>query len=132
MTASGLAVQAPPAHAEQVTPEQPVQSTVPLEAADEAAAMALAYKTRRQVLVTGLTTESTLTWAMPDGTFKAEVQSGPVRTQDENGNWVDVDLTLVSNADGRVAPRAHPRGLTLSGARTAGSTDFASLGSGDE
>lgn len=105
-------------------------SSTSLEAPDEAAAMALAYRTRKPVKVTGLTSETTQTWALPDGTFRAEMHLAPVRTKDDTGEWVDVDLTLERKPDGSIGPKAHPRGLWFSGARSASTTDLAVLGRG--
>ncbi|GAB2961254.1 hypothetical protein GCM10027280_57550 [Micromonospora polyrhachis] len=102
-----------------------------LSASDEASAMALAYRTRKPVEVSGMTSEAGRTWALPDGTFKSELHVGPERTRNEAGSWVDVDLTLERKPDGSVAPKAHPRGLSLSGARGAGADGLVSLGLGD-
>jgi hypothetical protein len=106
--------------------------TGPLQAADEASAAALAYRTRQQVEVTGMTTESTRVWARPDGTFRSEVHASPERVRTDAGTWVDVDLTLERRADGTVGPKAHPRGVVLSGARTASDGPLATLGKGAE
>jgi hypothetical protein len=104
----------------------------PLEAVDEASAQRLAYRKQRPVLVTGLTTESSQTWAQPDGTLKSKVSMTLERFRDGSGRWTDVDLRMERAADGSVAPKAHPRGLRLSGARSAGVETFADLGSGAE
>ncbi|MFI7492964.1 DNRLRE domain-containing protein [Micromonospora echinaurantiaca] len=100
-----------------------------LEAADESSAMALAYRSRKPVLVTGLTSATSMVWAQPDGTFRAEMHSSPVRVASATG-WVDVDLTLERKADGSVAPKAHPYGLWLSGARSAESDALVRVGPG--
>ncbi|MEV1329875.1 LamG-like jellyroll fold domain-containing protein [Micromonospora costi] len=102
----------------------------PLEAADEASAMALAYKSRKPVLVTGMTSPTSLVWAQPDGTFKAEMQSAPVRVRKPDGGWADVDLTLERRQDGSVAPKAHPYGLWLSGPRPDDSDALVRVGEG--
>ena len=101
-----------------------------MEAADEAAAAALAYRKNRRVLVTGIVSETTRTWALPDGTFQAEMHAAPMRTRDESGAWVDVDLTLEPKPDGSVGPKAHARGITLSGGRPEGSETLVALGRG--
>jgi len=95
------------------------------DAPDRASATRLAYRLRKPVLVTSLTSETAQTWALPDGTFKTSVALAPVRTQDTAGRWVDVDLTLVRRPDGSVAPRAQSGRLWLSGARPSGSDVFA-------
>jgi hypothetical protein len=103
-----------------------------LEASDEQSASLLAYRTRKPVTVTGLTTETSQTVALPDGSFQATMHLAPARMRDDAGEWVDVDLTLERRPDGSVAPRAHPRGLWLSGARSAGSSALAAVGYGGE
>jgi hypothetical protein len=113
----------------------PVTTTAvsePLEAADERSASLLAYRRGRPVTVTSLTTETSLTEALPDGTFRATLHMAPERMRDDAGAWVDVDLTLERGPDGGVAPRAHPGGLWLSGARGADSDAFVSTGRGQE
>ncbi|WP_433534555.1 DNRLRE domain-containing protein [Micromonospora sp. CA-249363] len=107
-----------------------VQASGPLEAADETSAMALAYKSRKPVLVTGLTSPTTLVWAQPSGTFRAEMQSAPVRVATPEGGWTDVDLTLERRADGSVAPKAHGYGLWLSGRRSADTDALVRVGDG--
>jgi hypothetical protein len=129
---TGLLVAATPAGASigpaQAAPAPPpaVQSTPAaaeqaLEAPDEAAAARLAYRTRRDVLVTGMTSETSVTYARPDGTFQSTMHLSPVRIRDQAGTWAEVDLTLERRSDGSVRPRAHPRELRLSAGRSASS-----------
>ncbi|MEV6802615.1 DNRLRE domain-containing protein [Micromonospora rifamycinica] len=94
--------------------------------------MALAYRTRQPVLVSGLTSETSRTWARPDGTFKSEMTLSPERARDSSGQWADVDLTLERKPDGTVGPKLHARGVSLSGARSAETDDLVSLGSGSQ
>ncbi|HEU4426659.1 MAG TPA: LamG-like jellyroll fold domain-containing protein [Pilimelia sp.] len=112
----------------------PMAATEPesLEAPDEESATRLAYRKRQPVLVTGLTSETSETFALPDGTLRSTVHLAPVRMKDESGDWVDVDLTLERHADGSVAPRAHPRGLRLSGSRSASSDSLVAVGHGEQ
>ncbi|MFB7686233.1 polymorphic toxin-type HINT domain-containing protein [Streptomyces sp. NPDC056140] len=89
-------------------------------------------------------TETATTWANKDGSLTTELAAGPVRFQDSaTGSWRDVDVDLVAQADGSVAAKAHPEGLTLAGkagvpahslraAQTAAATDLVTLGQGDE
>ena len=127
-------VAAPPAGSvSRVAPsgsDEPVLAGGDLVAADEASASALAFRSNRRVLVTGSTSEVSRTWAWPDGTFQAELHAAPVRVSDGSGNWVDVDLALERRPDGGVGPRAHARGVWLSGARSAGSEELVTLGVG--
>lgn len=102
-----------------------------LREATETSASALAYRTRRPVEVTGRTTETLRVWALPNGSYQAETHVAPVRALGAGGRWVDVDLELERRADGSVAPKAHPYGLTLSGPRSAEKTDFVALGASD-
>jgi concanavalin A-like lectin/glucanase superfamily protein len=129
----GLVAGLVPARAQpsQIQPSQIPVAVTAAEAPSEAAAAALAYRSRKPVLVTSLTTESTQTWAQPDGTFKLSAASAPVRTKDKTGAWVDIDLTLEPQADGSVAPRAGVGGLRLSGGQTTVMSDaLAAVGEG--
>ncbi|MBX9420903.1 DNRLRE domain-containing protein [Streptomyces lateritius] len=51
-----------------------------------------------------LRTESSITYANPDGTLTEESTTGPVRVKDESGDWQDVDTTLVFR-NGAVQPK---------------------------
>jgi hypothetical protein len=101
---------------------------VELSPAEQQAA-ARARLTGQRVLVDALTTEQTQVWALPTGGFEARVAAAAERFQ-RGGAWVDVDHTLVVRADGRIAPKAHPRDLVLSGAVSdiAGTHELASIG----
>ncbi|MEU3454984.1 DNRLRE domain-containing protein [Micromonospora sp. NPDC006766] len=107
---------------------QAQQLAGPLERPDEAAAVVTARMTGKRVLISGLTTETTEFWALPSGSVEATLSTGPVRMRDDEGDWVDVDLTLQRRADGSVAPRAHPAGLTLAGSAGPGEHVLVSLG----
>jgi RHS repeat-associated protein len=69
-------------------------------------------------------TETTTTFVNPDGSFTSETYGAPVRIRDKNGKdgWSDVDLNLVTHADGTVGPKVHPQGLVFGGASGAGGT----------
>ncbi|WP_405060621.1 hypothetical protein OG474_03025 [Kribbella sp. NBC_01505] len=62
--------------------------------------------------------ETSQTFANPDGTFTLEQHSVPVRVQRPSG-WVDVDTTLERGADGQVRPRATALEMAFSGGGTA-------------
>jgi hypothetical protein len=109
---------------------QPATPLATPSAATEAGASRLAQAAGQPVEVTGMTSETRKVMANPDGTFTADIAAGPVRIKDQAGGWREVDLTLEKRADGTVAPRAHPRGLVLSGAAGDGVHDLALLGSG--
>ncbi|MEV0449101.1 DNRLRE domain-containing protein [Streptomyces sp. NPDC050600] len=87
-------------------------------------------------------TETSTTWANPDGSLTSELSAGPVRFE-RDGSWTDVDVTLHKAADGSVEPIAHPNGLELSAgggakarslkaAQDAPARDLVTLGEGDE
>ena len=90
-------------------------AVMPLERAGEAAALATARTTGKPVLITSKTTDTTEYRALPSGRIEATVAGGPVRMRDANGEWIAVDVSLVRQADGSVAAKAHPYGLKLSG-----------------
>lgn len=112
---AGLLAQPPDARAaadettEQAVPEPP------LERPDEASAVITARTTGKPVVIIGKTTETTEYRALPSGKIEATVAAGPVRMRGQYGAWIDVDVTLVQQPDGSVAPKAHPEGLKLSG-----------------
>lgn len=90
------------------------------------AARAKAAQTGVKVEVEGETTESSITYAMPDGTVQVEAAAGPVRVL-QDGAWVDVDTTLRLTPEG-VEPVAVPGDTVFS---AGGNDDLASLGDGD-
>jgi hypothetical protein len=100
----------------------------PLERGDEAVAVAAARATGKPVLITSKTTETTEYRALPSGQLEATIAGGPVRMRDANGSWIAVDVSLVRQADGSVASKAHPYGLKLSGPAGAGDHDLVALG----
>ncbi|MBB6557114.1 DNRLRE domain-containing protein [Nonomuraea rubra] len=107
---TALLVAIPPA-AEAVAPlsEAPAPSptTKPQPVAERPDRVSAALTARLQssrVLVTGETTESTLTYANPDGTTTVETSGEPVRTQ-QAGRWVPIDTSVVEQ-DGVIRPKA--------------------------
>ncbi|MFG1761084.1 RHS repeat-associated core domain-containing protein [Micromonospora echinofusca] len=123
-------VRTPSAHAAPKPVEQPAPaSTEVVERPDEAAAVATARLTGKKVRITGLLSQTSEFWALPDGRVEAEVHSGPVRLRDQStGGWKPVDFSLAVQADGSVAAKAHPHGLRLSGTAGVGAHDLATLG----
>ncbi|GAB1691466.1 putative Ig domain-containing protein [Krasilnikovia sp. M28-CT-15] len=98
----------------------------------EDAAAAMAARCGDRVLIDAATSESSQSWALPNGQIQLELSGGPVRARKDN-KWVPVDLTLVRQPDGSVAPVAHPDGLRLSGASgDTGTQQLAALGAGEE
>ncbi|MGY0460029.1 DNRLRE domain-containing protein [Kitasatospora sp. cg17-2] len=92
--------------------------------ATDLASARLAAKLRgKAVEVLAARSETSTTWANPDGTLTTETAAGPVRYRN-GADWVDVDVTFARQADGSVKSKAHPRGLALSGARGPRATSF--------
>lgn len=77
-----------------------------LERPDGVSAMVSARASGSPVEDVSQRTEDTRVFANPDGTWSSEVASGPVRTQRPDGSWVDLDTSLVQNADGDWVPKA--------------------------
>lgn len=121
----------------EAAPPAPVQQAAPgpqvLERPDEAAAVATARLTGKRVRITGMTSETSEFWALPEGRVEAEVHAGPVRIRNERTQaWTAVDFTLAPQPDGSVAARSHPAGLRLSGPASSGEHDLVTVGSSDE
>ncbi|MEU6930093.1 DNRLRE domain-containing protein [Streptomyces sp. NPDC046374] len=92
--------------------ERPAYAT---EAADLPSAQVAARLSGKRVEALSERTESTTTWANPDGTVTTDSASGPVRFRDgADGQWRDIDVELVKR-DGVVAAKGHPLGLRLGG-----------------
>lgn len=84
------------------------------DTAIEAQVAARSQGTRVEVL--SERTESSVTFAEPDGSFTSEISAGAERVRDTSGDngWRDIDLTLQS-ADGVVQPVSPLHDLTLNG-----------------
>lgn len=82
---------------------------------DEVSARIAARSQGSRVEVTDDRTETTTTWANPDGTLTVDSAIAPVRVQKDDGSWRPVDYDLVQNADGTFAPKASPVDVTFSG-----------------
>ncbi|WP_078868913.1 DNRLRE domain-containing protein [Streptomyces sp. NRRL B-1347] len=111
-------------------------------AADIASARVTARLHGKRIEALSERTETSTTWANPNGSLTTELTAGPTRFEDDGtGKWRDVDLDLVKNDDGSVEPKAHPRGLELGapgGKRLArmdqdgAARDLVTLGEGDQ
>ena len=66
-----------------------------------------------KVEVESLRTETSTTWANPDGTMTTDAHMAPIRFKTAKGTWQSIDLTLAEAADGTIAPRSHQFGLQL-------------------
>jgi large repetitive protein len=90
---------------------------------DAVSAMVTARATGERVEDLSRRTETTTTWANPDGTITTEGHTGQIRFRDNAGKWRDVDLALERRADGTVAPKGHALDLRMAGATGRGGTD---------
>jgi RHS repeat-associated protein len=115
VVAAAAAVVAPIAPAAAVVPRAatpaPVRET--FERPDLLAAQLTAAATGREVLVTGETTETSLTWARPDGSLRSEVSPVAVRVAQPDGSWADVDYDL-TRVEGGWAPKHSPADVVFS------------------
>ncbi|MGW6564963.1 DNRLRE domain-containing protein [Streptomyces sp. NPDC054975] len=106
-TGEAVALPSPP-----VT-EKPVYATA---ASDLASAQVAARLSGKRVEALSARTESSTTWANPDGTVTLDAASGPVRFRDGlTGQWRDIDVDLAKMVDGTVAAKDHPLRLKLAG-----------------
>ncbi|CAM3387721.1 DNRLRE domain-containing protein [Kibdelosporangium persicum] len=108
----------------------------PGQAADVPSAIVAARLTGTRVEALAARTETSTTWANPDGKLTTDTHAGPIRYRHKD-TWIDIDLSLVKQADGAVTPRAHPSGLKLAGASPQArggdqTTDLAVLGTADK
>jgi hypothetical protein len=102
-----------------------VSDTGPVDPANPVSvAIAQARRNGERVQITAQDSETTTTWANPDGTLTTDLASGPVRVRQGSG-FVPVDPTLVAK-NGIVAPKATQGNVRLSGGGSV--ADLASLG----
>ncbi|WIN00049.1 DNRLRE domain-containing protein [Actinoplanes oblitus] len=114
-----------------VPPDSAIASSVTLlGAADEPAAMARARQTGSRVRIDSMTTGTAEFFATPDYRVEARISAGIVRFR-RDGSWVPIDLTLQRQADGSIAPKAHPDNLRISGGKNDSSGSLAAVGEGD-
>ncbi|MFE7479859.1 DNRLRE domain-containing protein [Streptomyces sp. NPDC057552] len=115
---SGRAVALP---SQQSQERQPVSAPAeaarhPREAADLKSAQVAARLSGKRVEALSERTESSTTWANPDGSVTLDAASGPVRFRDDaTDKWRDIDIDLVKTPGGEVVAEAHPLGLKLAG-----------------
>ncbi|MGW4211689.1 LamG-like jellyroll fold domain-containing protein [Lentzea sp. NPDC004789] len=82
-------------------------AAAPDEAADAASAAKIAKQSGKSVTIGSQTTETSEVKANPDGSRTLIAYTHPVRVK-QNGAWAAVDLALVRQADGSLAPKAAP------------------------
>ncbi|HWB66826.1 MAG TPA: DNRLRE domain-containing protein [Mycobacteriales bacterium] len=91
---------------------------------DAVSAALTARLEKHRVAVEDAETESSVTYANPDGTFTTETSQGPVRAQNSDGSWSPINLNLTANGDGSYSPAVSVAPVTVGGA---GSSTAASL-----
>jgi RHS repeat-associated protein len=126
LVASLLVAGTTPATAQQAPNPAPSADPLPPSPLPPNLALTQAANTGQPVLVGTLTSETSQTWANPDGTFSTDIASGPVRVPDETdpSGWTPIDTTLEATADG-FQPAATTADVTFSdgGDTTAASLD---------
>ncbi|MDQ1013133.1 RHS repeat-associated protein [Streptomyces sp. V4I23] len=85
----------------------------PAQADDEASAQVMARLQKRPIEILDARTDSTTSWANPDGTVTVQSFTGPIRVKDSHGAWQPVDVTL-SEVDGKVLPKAAAADIAFS------------------
>ncbi|WP_079154779.1 LamG domain-containing protein [Streptomyces subrutilus] len=96
------------------TPATAVADALPVSESEKALKAAAA--SGKPVEVLGERTESTTTYANPDGrSFRLDQSAVPVRVKAPNGGWTTPDATLEFRADGTVGPKSAVAGVSFSG-----------------
>ncbi|GAA1042262.1 LamG domain-containing protein [Streptomyces murinus] len=113
LTAAGPATAASPP-AKTVKSTKSATSGAHYSALTQSAAVAQAADTGQRVEVTSLRTESSETYARPDGGLESDQHLRPVRAR-VGGAWKAIDNTLVKQPDGSVAPAVAAVGMSFSG-----------------
>lgn len=80
---------------------------------DEMSAAVSARAQGSPVEVESLRSETSQTFANPDGTMTTKATSAPTRFKDDQGAWKNIDLTLEEQADGSVTPKSVKNEITL-------------------
>ncbi|MEU4607481.1 hypothetical protein AB0F43_31230 [Kribbella sp. NPDC023972] len=97
---------------------------------DLVSAVVTARSQGSKVEVESMRSQTSTTWANPDGTMTTEAHAAPIRFKTPSGAWQSVDLVLAKAADGTVAPKGHPLGLQLGKPSSAVGGVFAFVGAG--
>jgi hypothetical protein len=114
------------AHAAHASPEPEGSGAAQTEAPDRAGALAAAAAAGRPILISDATSETSESYALPDGQIETTVSAGIVRVR-RDGKWTPVDLALHEMGDGTIESAVHPAELVLSGARSAAAGSLASV-----
>lgn len=79
-----------------------------------------------KVLVSGLSTPSSETWANPDGTLTSVIGSGPFQVQNSDGSWTPLSTALETTSGGSLSPVAMTVPVTFPGGGLAASVSVGS------
>ncbi|MGN9844982.1 DNRLRE domain-containing protein [Nonomuraea sp. H19] len=118
-------------------PSAPGRLTAEPSAPDEPSARLSARLTGKRVEVADARTETTTTYANPDGTLTVDSFAGPVRFR-RDGAWAPVDISLTKAPSGEIVTRGHGRALRFGGGRAgvarqadaSGPADLITIGEG--
>lgn len=114
---------APTAEAAQATSTAPSLASSQQSRPDPISAAVAARATGEPVLIESDQTDTSRTYANPDGSKTTDYYSAPIQV-DQGGTWTNIDTTLVQNADGTFSPKAAVGTIDLSGG---GAGDLATL-----
>lgn len=101
----------------------------PLERPDRVSAAVTARIKGKRVEILSERSETTRTFVNADGSFTTEQFGSPVRVQENDGKWVDVDYDLEELSNGSFAPKAAPLKVAVGGGD---STTAAAVDLGDD
>lgn len=104
---AGTAVAAPRA-------QQAVAQGAPQGEGSESVAFGQAARSGKKVEITSLRSETSETYALPNGNFESVEHLRPVRAR-LDGEWKAIDTTLEKRADGSIGPKAATVGIAFSG-----------------
>ena len=105
LAAGTLSATGAPAFADNAPPPAPAN---PIQAAS-----AQAKSTGRPVTIDSMTTQTSITEALPNGSIQTTTNTLPVRVK-KNSVWTAVSAALTANGDGTYSPAATPSGLKIS------------------
>ncbi|WEV24504.1 cell wall-binding repeat-containing protein [Streptomyces sp. 71268] len=119
-----------------------IEQVLPGDAGEVPTARFQARRDTKPVELVSRRTETSQTFANPDGSFTTEMTSGPERIKQE-GKWREVDVRLANLGGGVVGPKVHPESLhvspgggrvarSLNDSRTAAPRDLVTLGTGND
>ncbi|MEU9887761.1 DNRLRE domain-containing protein [Sphaerisporangium sp. NPDC051011] len=117
----------PPANNDTVTMPTPAGARLGEATAAHLAASAEAKELGKPVEVITEASETSSTWALPDGDFTTDFYTGPMRVKQADGSWRWIDTTLIEE-NGVLKPRVSKADVQLS---LGGDKPFATLRSGN-